>query len=67
MMHKLVKSQSCIPETNVTFYVNHTQIVKKKMLVGGGGQKESKPVPVPPAKPDSGPTATKVTGLLEHM
>ena len=31
MMYKLVKSLSCTPETNVTLYINNTQI-KKKIL-----------------------------------
>lgn len=41
MMHKLVKSQSCISEANVTFYVNHSQIVKKKKNVGEGDKKKA--------------------------
>ena len=40
-MYKLVKSLSCTPETNVTLYINNTQI-KKKILTNTYKKKKAK-------------------------
>lgn len=33
-MYRIVESRCCIPETNITFYVNYTSIKKVKYIRG---------------------------------